>query len=75
MLLDNYKGGSGQSFDWSLIDFDMSNVFLAGGIDISNIQKAKALKPYCIDISSFVETNGKKDEIKIKEIIKAVRNG
>ncbi|HEY8389472.1 MAG TPA: phosphoribosylanthranilate isomerase [Clostridia bacterium] len=75
IMLDNHKGGSGQSFDWDLIDFDLHNTFLAGGINIDNINKALTKKPYCIDISSGAERNGNKDEVLIKELIKAVRNG
>ena len=75
ILLDSAQGGSGKSFDWGLINFDLGKTFLAGGIDINNINQAKKLKPYCLDICSGTETNGKKDIIKIKQIIKAVQNG
>ena len=75
ILLDNRYGGSGQSFDWGLINFDLDKTFLAGGINIDNILFAKKLKPYCLDICSGAETNDKKDKTKIKQLIKAVRNG
>ncbi len=48
--------------------------FLAGGINISNISKAiDEFKPYAIDLSSGVETDGFKDEYKIKEIMEVIR--
>jgi phosphoribosylanthranilate isomerase len=75
ILLDSRQGGSGTSFDWKLINFDLNKTFLAGGINIDNIRQAKKLKPYCVDICSGAETNDKKDITKIKQLIKAVRNG
>ena len=74
ILLDNINPGSGISVEWEDIKCYNKPVFLAGGINISNINKALELKPYCIDVSSGVETNGFKDESKIKEIIKRVRS-
>lgn len=71
-LFDNLDPGKGMTFDWNTIKYD-KEFFLAGGIDINNIDLAKKLNPYAIDISSSVETNGFKDELKIKEIIRKVR--
>ena len=81
LLLDSYKenkyGGTGKAFDWSLIPPKTERkkpVFLAGGINRDNLLNVvQTADPYCIDISSGVETNGIKDEIKIKEIIEVVR--
>lgn len=73
LLLDSGKG-SGKTFDWSLIrdDFD-KEFFLAGGIDISNINEAiDTFNPYAIDLSSSLETDGFKDENKIKEIMEVI---
>ena len=72
-LFDNVDPGKGMTFDWKTIKCDKP-FFLAGGIDINNIDDAKKLNPYVIDLSSSVETNGFKDEEKIKEIIKKVRS-
>ncbi len=67
--------GSGRAFDWSLIPKCKKPFFLAGGIDINNIEKAKSeVSPFCFDVSSSVETNGFKDKNKIKQIIERVRN-
>jgi phosphoribosylanthranilate isomerase len=71
-LFDNINPGSGKTFDWSSIKTNKP-YFLAGGIDINNIELAKKLNPYAIDLSSSVEVNGFKDEEKIKEIIRKVR--
>ncbi len=80
LLLDTYTkdryGGSGLSFDRGLIPATCKPFFLAGGLNAENILKAvKDCRPYCVDISSGVETDGKKDDKKIKEIIEIVRNG
>jgi phosphoribosylanthranilate isomerase len=74
LLLDSGKG-SGRTFDWDLIRNDLNkDFFLARGINISNISKAiDEFKPYAIDLSSGVETDGFKDEYKIKEIMEVIR--
>ncbi|MBP5446203.1 MAG: phosphoribosylanthranilate isomerase [Acholeplasmatales bacterium] len=72
-LFDNVDPGKGMTFDWATIKKDKP-FFLAGGIDLNNIDEAKKLNPYCIDLSSSVEVNGFKDEEKIKEIIRKVRS-
>lgn len=79
LLFDTYKkdiyGGSGESFDHSLISDVRKPYFLAGGLNAENIAAAiTECQPYCVDISSGVETDGLKDKEKIKEIIKIVRS-
>lgn len=80
LLLDTYKkdvyGGSGEKFNWDLIPDDLvKEYFLAGGLNADNIQLAiKTLHPFCVDVSSSVETDGVKDEQKIKKIIEKVRS-
>ena len=73
LLLDGGKG-SGKTFDWRLIRKDLKKeFFLAGGINISNIAKAiEEFNPYAIDLSSSLETDGFKDEVKIKEIMEVI---
>lgn len=73
LLLDNGAGGTGQAFDWQLATACTRPFFLAGGVDLANIRKALALEAYCIDTSSGVETDGKKDAAKILAIVQAVR--
>jgi phosphoribosylanthranilate isomerase len=79
LLLDTYQkgeyGGSGQTFDHALIPDLQKRFFLAGGLENNNIARAiKRCKPYGVDISSGVETDGLKDEGKIKRIIQTVRS-
>lgn len=79
LLLDAYKkdsyGGTGEKFNWNIIPNDMKKpFFLAGGLTVENVSLAiSTVKPYCVDLSSSAETNGYKDELKIKRIIEEVR--
>lgn len=78
ILLDSYVegsyGGSGHSFSWSIAKELQRNYFLAGGIHAGNVMEAvKDNRPYCIDISSGVETNGTKDQAKMREVIGIIR--
>ncbi len=75
ILLDSGTGGTGTVFDWELIKDIERPCFLAGGLDISNVAEAvKMLEPYAVDVSSGIETDGIKDEIKMKEFVHTVRN-
>lgn len=68
--------GTGTAFDWSAIPCTDRPFFLAGGMNANNIKKAlDEINPYCIDVSSAVETDGNKDYHKIKQIIDIIRNG
>ena len=80
LLLDTYvdgtHGGTGQAFDWDLIEFFSAdyNIGLAGGITRENVLKAKKkVEPELIDVASGSGTNGIKDEEKIKDIIQIIR--
>lgn len=42
---------------------------------MDNIRKAADQGAFCIDVSSAVETNGKKDRTKMKAIVEVLRNG
>ena len=72
-LYDNTDPGKGITFDWKSIN-TTKPFFLAGGINIDNIDEALKLNPYCIDVSSGVETDGVKDYNKMKELIKRCRD-
>ena len=78
LLLDSYvkgiQGGSGTRFDWAMIPAIKKPWFLAGGIGISNIEEALKTEAFCLDVSSLVETEGRKDPEKIKNIIQIVRS-
>jgi len=78
LLLDAYHekdyGGTGKTFDWSMIPAINKPFFLAGGINPGNVVHAiMHHNPYCIDVSSGVETNGYKDPGKIMEIVAITR--
>jgi phosphoribosylanthranilate isomerase len=47
--------------------------FIAGGIDQGNIEKALALGPYGVDVSSGAESGGVKDREKILRLVETVR--
>lgn len=79
LLLDTYSGneygGTGKAFDWSLISVPAKPFFLAGGISAENAQTAiRNIKPYCLDVSSGVETDSFKDRNKILNIVNLVRS-
>ena len=70
----NQFGGTGQLFDWGLIPETDKKIFLAGGLNADNIIRAiKEVNPYCLDINSGVEINGKKDRKKILEVMQIVK--
>lgn len=67
--------GTGKTFDWSKIPNTDKPFFLAGGLNKDNINQAITMvKPFAVDMSSCVETNGSKDYNKIKQIIDIVRS-
>lgn len=75
ILFDSGNGGTGKRFDWNILqDFDRP-YFLAGGLNINNVSEAVSrLHPYAVDVSSGVETDGRKDNVKMAAFINAVRN-
>ena len=72
-LYDHGTGGTGESFDWSMLKEGDKPVFLAGGINLLNIDDALKKNVYALDVSSGVETDGFKDEKKIKKIVKILQ--
>lgn len=74
ILLDSGQG-SGTAFSWQLLKDFKRPFFLAGGLSGDNIAEAvKKIRPRAVDISSGVETAGKKDVKKIMEIVKQIRD-
>ena len=74
ILLDNGIGGTGVAFDWSLLAEMKRPYFLAGGLQADNIASAISdWHPYAVDISSGIETDGKKDPMKMKQIVRIIR--
>ena len=73
ILLDGGKG-QGKAFDWSLLKDIKRPYFLAGGLNPANVGDAvKALKPYAVDVSTGIETDGVKDREKMTAFAGAVR--
>lgn len=73
ILLDS-GGGSGKTFDHSLIKNINRPYFLAGGLTPENVGEISgSLRPYAVDASSSLETDGFKDINKMTAFAKAVR--
>lgn len=80
LLLDSYDpelaGGTGRAFNWDLVAGlrAPAPVILSGGLTVDNIPRAlEVVRPYAVDVSSGVETDGRKDLRKIREFIARVR--
>ena len=74
ILLDSGAGGTGTSFDWTLLDKFERPYFLAGGLGPDTVGNAvKRFHPYAVDVSSGIETAGKKDPAKMAAFVAAVR--
>lgn len=79
LLVDAYstdvKGGSGKSFDWSVLPHDLGKaLILAGGLTADNVVAAiQQVQPFAVDVSSGVESSkGIKDVDKIAAFMKEV---
>ncbi len=81
LLLDTYvkdvPGGTGLTFDWSIIPEDLTKpIILAGGLHEHNVKSAiLQVQPYAVDVSGGVEIEkGIKDPDKIKNFIREAMN-
>lgn len=81
ILLDTFvegvPGGTGASFDWSLVPENAAKpIILAGGLDAGNVAAAiRQVRPYAVDVSGGVEASkGIKDADKIRAFVRAVRD-
>lgn len=74
-VLSSRRGGTGKIFDWNILkEYRGLPYFLAGGLSVDNVPRAmNDLAPFCIDVSSGVETDGVKDGNKIAEFVRLVR--
>lgn len=71
---EKFYGGNGKTFSWELLGHMPKELrkktILAGGLNALNIEEAiRTVRPYMVDVSSGVETEGKKDVEKIKQFI------
>ncbi|ODN67718.1 MULTISPECIES: phosphoribosylanthranilate isomerase [Methylophaga] len=80
LLLDSYQhgvpGGTGQTFDWSMITAISKPLILAGGLTTDNVAAAiKQVSPYAVDVSGGVEeSKGLKSNNKISAFMREVAN-
>lgn len=75
VLLDS-GAGTGKAFDWRFIRNIRRPYFLAGGLDACSVREAvRMLHPFAVDVSSGIETDGRKDEKKMAAFVAAVRKG
>lgn len=82
LLLDAYHpslaGGTGLSVSADIIHAIADKVprlMLAGGYTPENVaERVKAYRPWGVDVASGVETDGKKDQAKIKAFIEAAKS-
>lgn len=73
-----FKGGSGETFDWHLLQdvgVPLNKLILAGGLNPGNVSEAvRRVKPYMVDVSSGVEIDNRKDDDLIRAFVSAVKN-
>src|SRR5512136_300712 len=83
ILLDTFNngklGGTGKAHDWNmsaeLVERLKVPVILAGGLNPNNVVEAvRKVRPYAVDVSSGVETDGRKDPEKINSFIREAKN-
>ena len=73
VLIDSGMG-SGATFNWQYLSALKREYFLAGGLDAGNVEEAiRSTDAWAVDVSSNVETDGRKDEKKMKEFVASVR--
>ncbi|PZD93540.1 phosphoribosylanthranilate isomerase [Paenibacillus sambharensis] len=80
VLIDTAGGGTGEAFDWTVIDGYKEAaaqigvpLYVAGGLHPDNIgELIKSYRPDGVDVSSGVETDGVKDFAKIKAFVERV---
>jgi phosphoribosylanthranilate isomerase len=78
VLFDQSKdgiGGTGERLNWNDLPKPDKPFFLAGGLTAENVEEAIRLtRPYAVDVISGIETDGKKDLMKMRKFMERVRN-
>jgi len=71
----NLYGGTGKTFDWSLVQSLQDHIFLAGGLSPENITDALNIDVYGVDVCSGIESEpGKKDHQKMKQLFDTIHH-
>jgi phosphoribosylanthranilate isomerase len=76
-FVDGLHGGSGATFDWTLVPRALPlPVVLSGGLNADNVSDAiRSVRPWAVDVSSGVEADkGIKDAAKLAAFMTGVRN-
>ena len=74
-VLVDAGSGDGKTFDWNLLKNLQREYFLAGGLNPENVGGAiELLHPFAVDVSSGIETDGRKDFVKMKSFAEIVRS-
>ena len=74
LLFDCGEGGTGQTFDWNLLEDIPRSYFMAGGIGTHNMDEVlRRFSPFARDVNSSVETDGQKDGKKILAAVRMLR--
>lgn len=73
---DDERGGTGRTFDWSLVRDLPGRIVLAGGLGPDNVAQAiRQVRPWGVDACSRLESApGRKDHVKVLEFIRAARS-
>lgn len=74
LLFECGEGGTGQTFDWNLLEDIPRPYFMAGGIGTHNMEEVlRRFSPFALDVNSSVETDGQKDGKKILAAVRMLR--
>ncbi len=75
LVFENGHPGTGSAYDYSLVPIQVcSRAIIAGGLTISNLEQAKRMTPYGLDVSSGVErAPGRKDPQLVEEFIRRAK--
>lgn len=74
LLFDCGEGGTGQTFDWNLLEDIPRSYFMAGGIGTHNMEEVlRRFSPFALDVNSSVETDGQKDGKKTLAAVRMLR--
>ena len=73
-LLFDSGTGSGETFDWGILQDIDRDFFLAGGLNAENLEQAvTSCRPYGVDVSSGIETDGVKDLEKMHGVAQTIK--